>query len=75
MHPERRLTRTTGADDAGRADGKGETAGARGFKFVRTRRLGMGSESDAEHVCDACGKSFDSEDALVEHVHEQGLVD
>ena len=31
--------------------------------------------SDGELVCDACGKSFDSEEALEEHVHEVGLVE
>ena len=30
---------------------------------------------DGEHVCDACGKSFASEEALEEHVHEVGLVE
>jgi hypothetical protein len=29
---------------------------------------------DDKPVCDACGKEFDSEEELREHLHEQGLV-
>ena len=28
-----------------------------------------------ELLCDECGKSFDSEEALEEHLHEVGLVE
>lgn len=28
-----------------------------------------------EHVCEACGKSFESEEALDHHVREVGIVD
>lgn len=30
---------------------------------------------DDGHTCDACGKSFDSEEELERHVHDVGLVD
>ena len=36
------------------------------------------TDDDAEadgHTCEACGKSFESEAALEEHVHDIGLVD
>lgn len=32
-------------------------------------------EAGDEHVCEACGKRFDSEAALEEHVHEVGLTE
>lgn len=36
----------------------------------------MASPSDeGEHVCDACGRSFESDEALEEHIHDVGLVD
>lgn len=30
---------------------------------------------DGEHVCEACGKAFESEAELDRHVHEVGLID
>ena len=30
---------------------------------------------DEEHVCEACGKSFESEAALERHIREEGLVE
>ena len=33
------------------------------------------TSDDGEYVCDACGESFESEDALDQHVHDVGLVD
>jgi len=32
-------------------------------------------EADEEHVCEACGKAFETESALERHVHDAGLVD
>lgn len=32
-------------------------------------------DRDGDYQCDACGATFDSEEELEEHVHEQGLVD
>lgn len=31
--------------------------------------------SDGGYVCDACGKRFETEEALERHVREVGLVD
>jgi DNA-directed RNA polymerase subunit RPC12/RpoP len=31
--------------------------------------------SSEEYVCEACGKSFETERALERHIHEVGLVD
>lgn len=31
--------------------------------------------SAGEHVCEACGRSFPDEEALVAHVRHAGLVD
>lgn len=31
--------------------------------------------SDDEHVCEACGKRFETEEALERHIREVGLVD
>ena len=33
------------------------------------------TDDNEEHVCEACGKSFESEEALERHVREVGLVD
>jgi hypothetical protein len=33
------------------------------------------TEHDEEHVCEACGKAFESEDELEQHVHDVGLVE
>lgn len=30
---------------------------------------------DAEYVCDICGRAFDSEAALEDHVHEEGQME
>lgn len=35
----------------------------------------MADDNDEEHVCEACGESFESEEALERHVREVGLVD
>lgn len=36
----------------------------------------MTDDTDAEeYVCEACGESFESEEALERHVREVGLVD
>jgi|GEM_PF-2960843 hypothetical protein len=32
-------------------------------------------EENGEHVCEACGKAFETESALERHVHNVGLVD
>ncbi|WP_227775950.1 hypothetical protein [Haladaptatus pallidirubidus] len=32
-------------------------------------------DTDGNHRCEACGATFDTEDELRKHVHEQGLVD
>ena len=37
--------------------------------------MGDMTNGDDEHVCEACGKDFDSEAALERHVREIGLVD
>lgn len=35
----------------------------------------MSTDSDAaDHQCDACGKTFDDEESLLEHKREQGIV-
>ena len=34
------------------------------------------SESpDGEYLCEVCGKTFPTEEAMDRHVHEEGLVD
>jgi Fe2+ or Zn2+ uptake regulation protein len=30
---------------------------------------------EAPYVCESCGTEFDTEEELVEHLHEQGLVE
>lgn len=32
-------------------------------------------QEDAEYVCDICGRIFDSEGALEDHVHEEGQME
>jgi hypothetical protein len=42
-----------------------------------TLRCAGGDPADVpdEHVCEECGRSFDSEEALRQHVREAGLVE
>lgn len=35
----------------------------------------VSNDSDEEHVCEACEKSFETEQELNQHVREIGLVD
>lgn len=33
------------------------------------------SDGSETYTCEACGKTFESEDALERHIHDVGLVD
>lgn len=35
----------------------------------------MDADQSEMYVCDVCGQTFDSEEALEDHVHDIGLVD
>lgn len=54
-----------------------EGCGNESLIHLATYMLGMEKTTthDGEHVCEACGKAFESEAELDRHVHEVGLID